>query len=240
MKRSIRGPKMTHTPEGQVKLPPYAGLYWDNGMAELRYGTTSYGRASLDFHSRNSSADQPAQDVLVEGNTVSDTGKRVQSNAEAMVTASNVQAVHNRVLFGPRLVNKATSGIIVHKNGPWSPEQRYVRLRVATFMGAYRENLHHRSRIAAALYPGRFCTAAADRVIHGTRYVVFANQDSGMSQSITATDLRSVVDGVCYAVARIRYTASAGDSDPSVTMKQADGVTLLDASLASLKVGVGG
>ena len=115
-------PKITHTPEGQVKLPPHAGVYWDNGMGgvEVRNNLIWESFPGIFIHG-NSSADQPTQDVLVEGNTVSDTASGCNLMLTAMVAASNVQAVHNRVLFGPRLVNKATSRIVVHDNGPREP-----------------------------------------------------------------------------------------------------------------------
>ena len=76
-----------------------------------------------------------------------------------------------------------------------------------------------------------------DRIINGRRYAVWINSAAGMSQSVAATDLRTVVHGVCYAVERFRYGGGADDPDPSVTLPQAQGAAELDASLSSLQIG---
>ena len=76
----------------------------------------------------------------------------------------------------------------------------------------------------------------APRVINGVRFAVWRSGDAGMSQSIDATDLRAIVGGTCYAVARIGYGVSAADSDPGVRLRQADGAKMLDAALSSLRI----
>lgn len=75
-----------------------------------------------------------------------------------------------------------------------------------------------------------------DRVINGVRYVVWSNGDAGMSQGIGGTDLRAVVSGACYAVARFTVSESASDGDPSVILPEARGAAELDATLASLRI----
>lgn len=173
---------------------------------------------------------------------------------------SDDQMVH---LLRPRIAQVTYSGAalgslmtsgwrLVWDGSPQRPGRMVVRLQLMTTpvfpetsvteilqVGASRDPEAVLHCLSAGLQSGS-ARRLPDRVINGTRYVVWANQDSGMSQSIVATDLRSVIGGVCYAVARIRYTASAGDPDSSVTMKQADGRRLLDASLSSLQLGVGG
>ncbi len=76
-----------------------------------------------------------------------------------------------------------------------------------------------------------------DRVINGRRFTVWSNGDAGMSQSIAATDLRTVIGDACYAVERFAYADSASDRDPAITLSQADGAARLDAALASLRLG---
>jgi hypothetical protein len=77
----------------------------------------------------------------------------------------------------------------------------------------------------------------ADRIINGRRFAVWENGDAGMSQQISGLDLRTVVGGACYAVERFRYSDSASDPDPSVTLSQARASADLDAALASLQIG---
>ena len=77
------------------------------------------------------------------------------------------------------------------------------------------------------------------RVINGVRFAAILNEDAGMSQSIDATDLRSVVRGRCYAVERFHYGVAAADRDPQVTLTQVQGAAMLDAALASLHIGPG-
>ncbi len=76
-----------------------------------------------------------------------------------------------------------------------------------------------------------------DRTINGRRFAVWRNSDAGMSQAIAATDLRAVVGGTCYAIARFRYAETARDRDPSVQLPASRGAALLDASLTSLQLG---
>lgn len=78
-----------------------------------------------------------------------------------------------------------------------------------------------------------------DRTINGVSFAVVSNGDAGMNQSIDATDLRSVVDGRCYAVERFTYAVKAADPDPKVKLTQKQGAAMLDASLASLHLGPG-
>lgn len=75
-----------------------------------------------------------------------------------------------------------------------------------------------------------------DRIINGRRFAVWTNGDAGMSQRVSATDLRTVVGGACYAVERFGYGGSASSGDPLATLPQAKGADLLDAGLASLEI----
>jgi hypothetical protein len=75
-----------------------------------------------------------------------------------------------------------------------------------------------------------------DRMINGVRFGVWTNADAGMSQRISGTDLRAIVDGACYAVERYAVGEAASDGDPTVTLPEADGAALLDATLASLRI----
>ena len=65
----------------------------------------------------------------------------------------------------------------------------------------------------------------------------WSNGDAGMSQQVSAIDLRTVVNGACYAVERFSYAEAAGNRDPSATLPQAEGAALLDHALASLQLG---
>jgi hypothetical protein len=76
-----------------------------------------------------------------------------------------------------------------------------------------------------------------DRLINGVRYVVWTHSDAGMSQQISALDLRAVVDGVCYAVERFSYVAFAETRDPHSSLPQAIAAAQLDEALASLQLG---
>lgn len=84
--------------------------------------------------------------------------------------------------------------------------------------------------------PGR---RLPDRTINGRRYAAWTHADAGMSQSVTATDLRTVAGGACWAVARFRYGESASERDPSVTLAPARGQAEMNAALASLRLGPG-
>jgi len=75
------------------------------------------------------------------------------------------------------------------------------------------------------------------RVINGVRYAAWSNGDAGMSQQIAATDLRALVAGTCYAIERFSYTVTAVDRDQRVRLSQAAGVRMMDAALASVKIG---
>ena len=74
-----------------------------------------------------------------------------------------------------------------------------------------------------------------DRVINGRRWTAWANGDAGMSQQVSATELRAVHRGRCYAVERIRYAAKAGDAVPGLP-PQARAAAAMDRALASLKL----
>ncbi len=99
---------------------------------------------------------------------------------------------------------------------------------------------HSRSAVRNCLgygISGASGTRRPDRIINGRRFAVWENSDAGMSQQISATDLRTVAGGVCYAVERFRYSDSASELDPSVILSQARGAAALDAALASPQIG---
>jgi len=74
-----------------------------------------------------------------------------------------------------------------------------------------------------------------DRTINGRRWAAWANSDAGMSQQITATDLRTVWRRRCYAVARISYAVKATDTPPGLP-PQAQAAAAMDRALASLRL----
>ena len=76
-----------------------------------------------------------------------------------------------------------------------------------------------------------------NRMLGGHRWTAYANGDAGMSQQITATDLRTVVDGVCYAIDRVTYRVAAADALPRSAPTQAAAAARMDAILASVQVG---
>jgi hypothetical protein len=76
-----------------------------------------------------------------------------------------------------------------------------------------------------------------DRMLGGHRWTVYANGDAGMSQQVSATNLRSVINGACYAIDRIRYSAKAGSSPARNAPTQAVAAARMDAILATIKVG---
>lgn len=76
-----------------------------------------------------------------------------------------------------------------------------------------------------------------NRMIGGHRWTVWTNGDAGMSQQIAATDLRTVVDGVCYAIDRVSYSVKAADPLPNSAPTQAAAAARMDAILASVRVG---
>jgi len=77
------------------------------------------------------------------------------------------------------------------------------------------------------------------RTINGVSFAAFSNNDSGMSQSIDAIDLRAAVGDRCYAVERFSYAVEASDADAMVKLTKNQGAGMLDASLASLHLGPG-
>ncbi len=76
-----------------------------------------------------------------------------------------------------------------------------------------------------------------DRMLGGHRWTAYRNGDAGMSQGIVATDLRTVVDGVCYAIDRVTYSVKAADPLPGTATKQAAAAARMDAILATVRVG---
>lgn len=76
-----------------------------------------------------------------------------------------------------------------------------------------------------------------NRMLGGHRWTVYRNGDAGMSQSIAATDFRSVVDGACYAIERVTYRVSAAEALPRTAPTQAAAAMRIDAILASIRVG---
>ncbi|MBE7212972.1 MAG: hypothetical protein INR65_18310 [Gluconacetobacter diazotrophicus] len=80
-------------------------------------------------------------------------------------------------------------------------------------------------------------TPVPARDIAGVRYAVRTNADSGMNQTIAATDLRAVVGSRCYAIERLRYASAPGVQDPAPNaIPRARAAALLDAALASLRI----
>ena len=75
------------------------------------------------------------------------------------------------------------------------------------------------------------------RVINGVRFAVWSHGDAGMSQQIAATDLRALVGGACYAIERFSYTVTDATRDPRVRLSREAGVRMMDAALASVKIG---
>ncbi|MBJ6122637.1 hypothetical protein [Sphingomonas mollis] len=74
-----------------------------------------------------------------------------------------------------------------------------------------------------------------DRLIDGRRWTAWSNGDAGMSQQITATDLRTVYRNRCYAVARIGYAVKAMDT-PRGLPAQAMAAAAMDRALATLRL----
>ncbi|MEG8048914.1 hypothetical protein QP178_03055 [Sphingomonas aurantiaca] len=48
-----------------------------------------------------------------------------------------------------------------------------------------------------------------NRMLGGHRWTVYASGDAGMSQQVSATNLRSVINGACYAIDRVTYAVKA-------------------------------
>ena len=76
-----------------------------------------------------------------------------------------------------------------------------------------------------------------DRMLGGHRWTLWTNADAGMSQQVTATDWRTVVDGACYAIDRVSYAVRAAGAPPGGTPTQAQAAARIDAILASVVVG---
>ncbi|MEG3163505.1 hypothetical protein U1701_02745 [Sphingomonas sp. PB2P19] len=76
-----------------------------------------------------------------------------------------------------------------------------------------------------------------DRMLGGQRWTVYTNGDAGMSQAIAATDLRTVVDGTCYAVDRVTYSIKAGAAPGRTAPTRAVAAANMDAILATIHVG---
>lgn len=74
-----------------------------------------------------------------------------------------------------------------------------------------------------------------DRLINGRRWTAWSNGDAGMSQQITATDLRSVYRNRCYAVARIGYAVKAMDTPRSLPA-QTWAAAAMDRTLTTLQL----
>lgn len=76
-----------------------------------------------------------------------------------------------------------------------------------------------------------------NRMLGGHRWTAYRNGDAGMSQQITATDMRTVVDGACYAIDRVTYAVTAAEPLPRSAPGQAATAARMDAILASIRVG---
>ncbi len=76
-----------------------------------------------------------------------------------------------------------------------------------------------------------------DRMLGGHRWTAYSNGDAGMSQSISATDLRTVVEGTCYAVDRVTYSIKAGSAPSRTAPTQAIAAANMNAILATIHVG---
>lgn len=77
----------------------------------------------------------------------------------------------------------------------------------------------------------------ANRMLGGHRWTRWRNGDAGMSQQVSATDWRTVVDGTCYAIDRVSYAVKAAAGPPAGTPTQHAAAARLDAILASVVVG---
>jgi hypothetical protein len=75
-----------------------------------------------------------------------------------------------------------------------------------------------------------------NRMLGGHRWTVSANGDAGMSQQVNATNLRTVVDGTCYAVDRVTYAVKAAAPARNAPT-QAVAAAQMDAIVATIKIG---
>lgn len=141
---------------------------------------------------------------------------------------------------GWRLVwdgSAATPGrVVVRLSLPVAPEGAQTRRTEYLQVGLSRETAAVRGCLTAGL-KGPSGAHMPDRKIDGRRFSVWSNGDAGMSQQIAATDLRTVVDGACYAVERFSYGDTASPRDGSITLSQAQGAAMMDRALASLQLG---
>jgi hypothetical protein len=76
-----------------------------------------------------------------------------------------------------------------------------------------------------------------DRMLGGHRWTVYSNGDAGMSQQVSATNLRTVVNGACYAIDRVTYAVKAAPPLARIAPTQAIAAARMDAILATIKVG---
>jgi len=76
-----------------------------------------------------------------------------------------------------------------------------------------------------------------NRMLGGHRWTVYASGDAGMSQQVSATNLRSVINGACYAIDRVTYAVKAAPPAGRNAPTQAVAAARMDAILATIKVG---
>jgi hypothetical protein len=76
-----------------------------------------------------------------------------------------------------------------------------------------------------------------DRMLGGHRWTVYTNGDAGMSQQVSATNLRSVINGACYAIDRVTYAVKAAPPPARNAPAQTAAAARMDAILATIKVG---
>ncbi len=76
-----------------------------------------------------------------------------------------------------------------------------------------------------------------NRMLGGHRWAVYSNGDAGMSQQVSATNFRSVIDGACYAIDRVTYAVKAAPPPGRNAPTQAIAAAKMDAILATVKVG---
>ena len=76
-----------------------------------------------------------------------------------------------------------------------------------------------------------------DRMLGGHRWTAYSNGDAGMSQSVAATSLRTVVEGTCYAVDRVTYSIKAASAPSRTAPTQAAAAAAMDGILATVHVG---
>ena len=76
-----------------------------------------------------------------------------------------------------------------------------------------------------------------DRMLGGHRWTVYTNGDAGMSQQVAAINLRTVVDGACYTIDRITYSAKAAPPPARNAPTQATAAARMETILATIKVG---